>query len=50
MIKSQAQQLMQRLTFPIEAQTELLSKLDLILQTPKYANAFLAVLDRKSVV
>ena len=45
MIKSQAQQLMQRLTFPIEAQTELLSKLDLILQTPKYANAFLAVLD-----
>ena len=45
MIKSNALDFMQKLDFPIDAQSELLSKLDIILQEPKYADAFLNAID-----
>lgn len=45
MIKDNAQEFMQKLDFPLDAQRELLNKLDIILQTPEYANTFCSALD-----
>lgn len=45
MIKDNAQEFMQKLDFPLDAQREFLNKLDIILQTPEYADAFCGALD-----
>ena len=45
MIKSYTLDFMQKLNFPIDEQKELINSLDIILQSPRYSDAFLGALD-----